>query len=328
MPATKHMITDVHAHYQPRALNAFMGRFGRETVVPRVPWTDQGEHLDERMRLMEEARVRMQILSPGTAHYFEDRANACEAAQIINDTFATVIEKYPSKLAAYISLPLPHVEASLRELERAARLPGMVGVTLHCSILGKSVAAAEFDSIYEELNRRSAILFLHPCRNGICSALINDYQLAECIGTSVEDSLAVLHMIVRGIPQRYPNIRVIAPHLGGMLPMLLERLDNQLPKVHADLVEPPSATARRFWYDTVSHGSPAALRCACTAFGAERLLPGSDFPFLLFHEEYTRTFTYVEAAGLSDLNVERILRRNADTLFGAALANPVAMRVP
>jgi len=312
------MITDVHAHFQPRVLNTFMGRFGRDTVVPRLPWTDTAEHLEERMRLMEEARVRMQILSPGTTHYFEDRADSCEAAQIINDTFATVIEKHPLKLAAYISLPLPHVEASLRELERAARLPGMVGVTFHCSILDKSVAAAEFEPIYEELNRRGSILFLHPCRNGICSPLVNDFQLAECVGTSIEDSLAVLHMIVRRIPQRYPNIRVIVPHLGGMLPMLLERLDNQLPKVHADLIEPPSATARRFWYDTVSHGSPAALRCACSAFGAERLLPGSDFPFLLFHEQYGRAFTYVETAEVPGLDVERILRGNAESLFGAA----------
>jgi hypothetical protein len=63
------------------------------------------------------------------------------------------------------------------------------------------------------------------------------------------------------------------------------------------LVEQPSVTARRFWYDTVSAGSAAALRCACTAVGAERLLSGSgNFPFLLFHEQYTRTFMYVDSA--------------------------------
>jgi predicted TIM-barrel fold metal-dependent hydrolase len=311
-----HTIIDVHAHYQPRALNAFMARFGRATVVPGVPWTDTTEHIEERARLMDGAGVAMQILSPGTAHYFDDRATSCEAAQIINDTFATFIEKHPRKLAAYISLPLPHIEASLRELERATRFRGMVGVTLHCSILDKSVAAVEFDPIYEELNRRGAILFLHPCRNGICSALINDYQLAESVGTSVEDSLAVLHMIVRRIPHRYPNIRVIVPHLGGMLPMLLERLDNQLPKVHPDLGEPPSVTARRFWYDTVSHGSRAALQCTYNAFGAERLLPGSDYPFMLFHQQYGHAFTYVEMAEIPALDAMRILHRNAQSLFG------------
>jgi predicted TIM-barrel fold metal-dependent hydrolase len=312
-------IIDVHAHYQPRALNEFMERFGRSTVVPSVPWTDTAEHVEERLRLMRVAGVRMQILSPGTAHYFGNRASACQAAQIINDTFASLIAQYPTQLAGFVSLPLPHIDASLRELERATQLRGMVGVTLHCSILNKSVAAKEFDPIYEELNRRRAVLFLHPCRNGICSSFINDFQLAEAVGTSVEDTLAVVHMIVRRLPHRYPHIRVIVPHVGGLLPMLLNRLDNQLPKAHGDLAESPSVTARRFWYDTISHGSIAALRCACEAFGAERLLPGSDYPFLLFHEQYGRAFTYVESAGLPSADVDRILRSNADTLFGDLL---------
>jgi 6-methylsalicylate decarboxylase len=309
-------IIDVHAHYQPEILDAFMGRFGRSTVLPQVPWTDATQHIEERIQLMNAAGVRMQILSPGTQHYFEDRAASCEAARIINDTFARLIEQHPKRLAAFVSLPLPHIEASLRELERACHLNGMLGVTLHCSILDKSVAAAEFDPIYEELNRRGAILFLHPCLNGICSSLINDYKLAEVFGTSAEDTLAVLHMIVRRIPHRYPNIRVIVPHLGGMLPMLLERLDNQLGKAHADLVERPSRSARRFWYDTVSHGSQAALQCALQAFGAERLLAGSDYPFLLLHEEYGRAFTYIERADVADSDVNRILSGNAQHLFG------------
>jgi 6-methylsalicylate decarboxylase len=309
------MIVDVHAHYQPRVLNEFMDRFGRGTLVPQVPWTDTAEHLEARMRLMDEAGVRMQVLSPGTAHYFANKADACEAAAIINDTFASIIEKFPLSLAAYISLPLPHVDAALRELERVAKFSGMVGVTLHCSILDKSVADPEFDALFEELNRRGAILFLHPCRNGVCSRLINDYQLAESIGTSIEDTLAVVHMIVRRIPHRYPKIRVIVPHLGGMLAMLLERLDNQLPKVHSDLVEQPSATALRFWYDTVSHGSVRALQCACKAFTAKRLLPGSDFPFLLFHEEYSRSFTYVENAEMRPGDMHQILHVNAPSLF-------------
>lgn len=309
-------IIDVHAHYQPRALNAFMGRFGQAIVIPNVPWTDTTEHIHERVRLMDRAHVRLQVLSPGTAHYFEDPESACEAVHILNDSFAQLAERLPTRFAAYISLPLPHIDASLRELDRSARLRGMVGVTLHCSILGKSVAAPEFDPIYEELDRRGSILFLHPCRNGICSALINDYQLAESVGTSVEDSLATLHMIVRRIPQRFPNIRIIVPHLGGILPMLLERLDNQLPKVHPHLPEPPSITARRFWYDTVSHGSRTALRCACDSLGGERLLPGSDYPFLLLHEPYERAFAYIEASAIPESDVTHILCTNAQRLFG------------
>ncbi|HEV7610775.1 MAG TPA: amidohydrolase family protein [Steroidobacteraceae bacterium] len=314
-------IIDVHAHFQPKTLNGFMERFNRATLVPEVPWTDSAEHVEERVRLMDDAGVRMQILSPGTAHYFKDVGNSRTAAQVLNDSFALFTARFPSKFAAYISLPLPHIEASLRELERVASVPGMVGVTVHCSILDRSIAGSEFDPIYEELNRRATILFLHPCRNGICSALINDYQLAESVGTSIEDSLAVIHMIVRRIPQRFPNIRIIVPHLGGMLPMILNRLDNQLPKAHPTLAEPPSVSARRFWYDTVSHGSRAALRCACDALGSERLLPGSDYPFLLLHQPYRNAFTYIETSASSQQDVARILQENAQNLFGRLLVS-------
>lgn len=312
-------IIDIHAHYQPRSLNAFMARFGQSIEVPHVPWTDASEHIEERLRLMRVAEVGLQILSPGSSHYFEDRTAASDAAQLINDSFGDLASRFPAQIATYASLPLPHIDISLRELDRTMRMPGFFGVTLHCSILDKSIADSAFDPIYEELNRRRAILFLHPCRNGLCSAQINDYQLGESVGTSIEDTLAVLHMIVRHIPHRYPDIRIIVPHLGGLLPMLLERLDSQMTRAHPTLPEPPSASARRFWYDTVSHGSVAALRCARDAFGGDRLLPGSDYPFMLFRNDYKHAFSYVEAAGLPSTETERILRRNASALFGVPL---------
>jgi 6-methylsalicylate decarboxylase len=98
--------------------------------------------------------------------------------------------------------------------------------------------------------------------------------------------------------------------------MLLNRLDNQVPAVHQNLSEKPSITARRFWYDTVGHGSHAALRCACEAFGPEHLVPGSDYPVLLPFESYAKTFSYIRETGLPDDVVEQILHRSATALFG------------
>src|ERR1700723_3775387 len=85
----------------------------------------------------------------------------------------------------------------------------------------------EHEPIYAELNRRGAILFVHPSTNGACSPFINDYKFTAAVGTSIEDACFVLHMIAKQIPHRYPNIRFIVPHLGGPIPMLLNRLDKQ-----------------------------------------------------------------------------------------------------
>lgn len=83
----------------------------------------------------------------------------------------------------------------------------------------------------------------------------------------------------------------------------------------ADLPERPSITARRFWYDSVGHGSAAALRCAVEAFGAERILPGSDYPVLLPFESYRETFAHLHHADLPEADVRRIVSDNAIKLF-------------
>ena len=106
------------------------------------------------------------------------------------------------------------------------------------------------------------------------------------------------------------------PHLGGIIPMQLQRLDNQAPSQYRDLPERPSVTARRFYYDTVGHGSPAALLCAWKAFGADHLVAGSDYPVLLPFETYRQTFHYVREAGLPAADAERILEHNAQIVLG------------
>lgn len=309
---------DVHAHVIPRSLIEFLARFGRGQVPPGLPTaTDSERDVEARIERMDEAGVRTQILSPPPAVYLQNEPDAIEAARLANDAQTELVRKYPGRFAAYISLPLPHVDASLKELVRGLDHLGMAGVTMLCSVIDKSVADPTFDPIYEEMNRRGTVLFFHPCLTGICSPMINDFGLAHPVGPLLEDTVAVLHLIVRRIPSRFPNIRMIVPHFGGALPLMLERLDHQLPWHHPMLSEAPSITAKRFWYDTVAHGSQTALSCACRAFGAERLVPGSDYPVQLVHGHYRDAFTYIEHSALAPKEIDLILHRNARVLFPA-----------
>jgi hypothetical protein len=98
--------------------------------------------------------------------------------------------------------------------------------------------------------------------------------------------------------------------------MLLNRLDKQGQRDHPNLAEPPSVTARKFWYDTVCYGSKAAFACALEAFGADHLVPGSDSPVLQDYEAYKETFAYIERLGLPKADAGRILHHNVQTLFG------------
>lgn len=305
------MLIDVHAHQFPDRYTALMAQHGRQLLGVLT-----GAPLEQRIAHMDEAQVDMQVLSPSNLMpYLEDEAHAWHAARILNDGYAELSHRLPDRFKAYVSLPLPHVEASLREMERGLDELGLAGITLGCSILNRSVTDNEFEPLYREMNRRRAVLFFHPMVNGICSPMITDFGLEGAAGTTIEDTVVVLQMIVRQIPHRYPDIKMIVPHLGGLIPMLLNRMDNQIAALRRDLPEKPSVTARRFWYDTVGHGSYAALRCACEALGPERLVTGSDYPVLLAYESYAKTFSYIRDAGLDATAAEHILHRNARMLF-------------
>src|SRR6185312_6906602 len=177
------MICDVHAHYLPKAFSDFMGdRFsprigvGTPTGIAKHPVSDSPIDIQGRLELMDAAGVGMQILSPHRPPYLPDEAECVRALHLLNDGYAELVRRHPGRLASYVMLPLPHIDASLREMGRGFDELGCVGVNMNISCLGRSVAEAEFEPIYAELNRRGAILFVHPAVTGICSPFITDYK--------------------------------------------------------------------------------------------------------------------------------------------------------
>jgi predicted TIM-barrel fold metal-dependent hydrolase len=318
------MIVDIHAHYFPKAYNDILLRIGGrslpETARPitaRPMRNDDASAIPTRLEQMDDAGVQTQILSPAASPpYAEKEADAVAAARLINDAYAELAQKYPGRFNAVVSLPLPHIDASLREMERGLDQLGMRGVSMTCSCFDRSTAEAEFEPLYAEMNRRRTVLNYHPIQNGICSPMINDYKFTVSVGASLEDAAIVLHLIARQVPKRYPNITYVVPHLGGLIPMQLQRLDNQVPRQYPDLPERPSVTARRFFYDTVGHGSHAALLCAWKAFGADQIVAGSDYPVLMAFETYRQTFHYVAECGLPGADVDKILHHNAQRVLG------------
>ncbi len=319
------MIIDVHAHCTPRAYTELQARLGpRRRGVPYPtapgltppPTTDAEDDIQARVALMDAADVQMQVLSVPDGPYFTNPDDATEGAHLVNDSLAAIVGAYPDRFAAYAVLPLPHVDASLRELRRALDDLGMHGVIMACSIQRtRSPAEAEFEPIYEELNRRGSVLYFHPSGNGLCSPFLNDYGLTYAAGAPMEDTTIVTHLMARAIPSRYPDIKIVVAHYGGALPMLLQRLDHEAPPRVPGLAEAPSITARRLYYDTVGHGSPIALQAAWKAFGAEHLMAGSDYPVTLYFEPYRANFDFIRDSELPADDVEKILNGTARGLL-------------
>jgi aminocarboxymuconate-semialdehyde decarboxylase len=317
--AKKGMRIDIHAHVWTDDYLDLMQSYGNtDTGTQRGKGAGLGQaEMDKRFALMEANRVEMQILSIcPQAPDFDNKEHAVNAARKANDLYAEVVNRWPKKFKAFAAVPLPHVDEALKELDRALGQLKMVGVTITTFIGSRSIADPAFAPFYEELNRRGTVLYIHPSGNGLNSPFISPFHLTWAIGAPIEDTVSVMHLIEAGLPQRYPKLKIVNSHLGGMIPMVLQRLDNISTWEHP-LPEKPSITAKRMWYDSVGHGHPPALRAAVDSLGADRIVLGSDYPYE-GGELFNRAIVYIREAGLKPEVVEKILDRNAAAVLGLA----------
>jgi 6-methylsalicylate decarboxylase len=242
-----------------------------------------GAELAARLRLMDRAGVDMQVLSAcPQSPYAEDAAKAVAAARFVNGQYAGLAERYGDRFRAFAALPMPHIDASVAEMRQALGELHMTGIAMNTSVLGH--------------------------------ALIGDYHLTWMVGAPVEDTISIMQLITHGIPARYPNIKIINSHLGGALPMLLQRADDQYRWEAPGTPERPSVAARRMWYDTVGHGHVPALRCAIDSFGADRLLLGTDFPYEN-GDTFARAIDYISDPQIDAGAARAILEQNAGALL-------------
>jgi aminocarboxymuconate-semialdehyde decarboxylase len=315
------MRIDVHAHYWTDDYLDMVADLGKtDTDTQRGTGAGGGAELDARLRLMDRARVDMQVLSAAPQlPYGSDPQQARAAARFVNDQYAELVSKHHDRFRAFAATPMPHISESIGEMGRALDELGMVGVVMNTTFLDQALADPRFEPVFAELDRREAVLYLHPAGNSACTPLIRDFSLTWMVGAPVEDTISTMQLITRGIPSRYPNIKIINSHLGGALPMLLQRADNQYLWEYPDTPELPSAAARRMWYDTVGHGHVPALRCAVESFGADRLLLGTDFPYEA-GDIFVRAVDYISASGIPDDQAEAILEHNATDLMGIGSA--------
>jgi aminocarboxymuconate-semialdehyde decarboxylase len=315
------MRIDVHAHYYPSALNDLLQRVAgvqRERGLEAVPGLSLHVPIDEQLELMDNAGIQRMVLSLGnTPPYYADEQVATSVARGCNDLYVDLHTRHPSRFNAFIGVPLPHVDAALVELERGLSMPGVVGLGIGSSVMGKPLDDPAFDAFFAELDRRGTVTFIHPLGlgGGPNSA---DFGLTWMIGSRFEDTIAMARLILSGLTLRYPNIRFIIPHLGGTLTLFLQRMDNvasrqgwsqKHPEAHGLM---PSDLARRFWFDTVNE-QHSALRCACETFGIERIMLGTDWPMLA--PNMVKHFVDYVTEALPAADAEAVLDRNAAALL-------------
>jgi predicted TIM-barrel fold metal-dependent hydrolase len=309
---------DVHAHYFPVEYLDRLDLYGAGRITAfmrKMNLAFAGSSgIADHLRNMDASQVDLQILSvSGMLPYFEKERDAVDAARFANDIYAGLMREFPKRFAAFACTPLPHARAAIEETRRALDDLGMVGVTAGTFVLGKSIADAAFDEWFAELNRREAALFIHPIGGSLGSEFIESSKLVWPVGAPLEDTVCMLQFMQANFPLRFPDVKIILPHLGGFAPFLSARLDQLKDHFLSDSAIAPSVQAKYFWYDTVN-ANPASLRMTQQLVGTDHLLFGTDYPFWR-DDAFKLCVDYISEAGLPKDDVERIFSGNVEKLL-------------
>ncbi|MCL6593478.1 MAG: amidohydrolase [Alicyclobacillus sp.] len=289
---------DVHSHFIPpavldwlRANPARVSAVWEERMPGKAPfltvngkWSFElkAEFHDAELYLQAQrtAGVERTLVSPVPQLflYEADPAVTTEVAQVYNQALTDWTQKHPDQLRALATLPLNAPEKAAAMLERALN-DGLMGAIIGPGVAGKLLSDAAFTPVWEVAHTRNAVLFLHPLLNE--DPRIQRHRMPNLIGVPWETTLTALDLILSGQLDRFPGARVLLAHGGGFLPYQLGRYQKgyeSWPPVRTSLQASPVEYLRRFYYDNVLW-HPAALQFLQAVAGADRVLPGSDFPF-------------------------------------------------
>ena len=237
---------------------------------------------------------------------------ASEGARICNDAVAELCARHSDRFVGIASLPLNDVAAAIAELERAMSELDLRGVFLPSHVDGVPLDDARFEPFYARAAELGAPLVLHPTVPTWAGA-ISDHSMIPMAGFMIDTSFAMLRLILGGAMERHPQLKVVHPHCGGVLPYLMVRVVEQTEvkrRGREHITQSPRETYRRVYLDLVSP-SQLAVNFALDFAGAGNLLFGSDHPWVTIDA----IMQYVSALDCSEADMARILGGNARDLF-------------
>ena len=280
-------IIDVHAHVYPegcfqevlKARGDFRlvdGPRGpsllyRDTHVMSMP--AEQDNLPKRLASMDESGINVAVLSVGALNIGWAGVADAAAARFVNDGLAAVCRKHPTRFRFVAVLPSAKDGEMARELDRALEM-GAAGVGIATRIGDFELQAPEVRGFWREVNRRKLMVLVHPTCP--CDAPQNDPGTFLSVGYPGETAMAATKLALSGVLEECPDVKIVWSHLGGGLPMILDRIDRGYQRF-SNCPHPPSYYLRRCYFDTACVHGPA-LECARATWGVGTLVFGSDVP--------------------------------------------------
>ena len=294
------MKIDIYCHLFPRKFYDRMLTLPEKgsTIKKRVSEIPSLVDLDIRFRFMDLFGDYVQVpsLPAPPIEAIADPQQAPELAELANDGVAELVAKHTKRFAGFVAaLPMNNPEAAVKEAERAVKKLGAAGVQIYTNVNGRPLDEPEFLPIFQKMAELDRPIWVHPARGAgfpdYQTEQKSKYELWWVFGWPYETSIFMARIVFAGYFDRFPRLKIITHHLGGMVPYFSGRTGaglDQLGSRTADedltvyarrLKKRPQDYFKMFYADTATFGSGAAVRCGLDFFGVDRVLFASDSPF-------------------------------------------------
>jgi predicted TIM-barrel fold metal-dependent hydrolase len=300
---------DVHHHmFPPFYVKAMEDQLRAGGFNPR-PWTPMTS-----LDMMDKHGISTAFVSPVQRLVMDSMSDRSEKGRSLarqsNEYCAQMVKDYPGRFGFFAALPLPDTEGSLKEIAYSLDTLKADGIALWTSYMDKWMGDPSFAPVYEELNRRSAVVFVHPARASCCRNLAGQSGIIEY---DIDTARAIDSLLFDGTVAKNPNVRFIFSHSGGAFPVLAARIVDDFPKNRA--ANAPNGVEHEFkklYFDTAHAGRAAALDALKDVVPVSQIMYGSDAPI----RNYELTDDWlVQYAGFSEDDWKAINRGNAERLF-------------
>lgn len=269
---------DLHHHFLPQR---YMAEEQKRTSVMHGNTNMLGWTAEASLEQMDKAGIDFAFASSSTPGvWYGDMALGRRLAREWNDAAAEVIRKYPTRFGLFAPIPLPDTEGSLIEIGYALDTLKADGIGLLANFEGKWLGDPSFTPVLEELNRRKAIVYVHPTFTPCCTNTVPGLTM-QTLEFPFETTRTIVSLVTSGTTTRLPDIRWIFAHNGGATPMLIGRIEELGHRaIGKNFPAGMRAELRKFYYDTASAWNDGAMAALLNIVAPSHVFFGSDYPFL------------------------------------------------
>ncbi len=271
--------------------------------------------VERRLADMAKMRITHQVVAPapGQQHYWAEPALLDQLSRLQNEHVAAMCGANPRAFSGLGTLPMTAPDLAIATATHGVESLGLKGFQIDTRAGAMELSDPALDPLWARLEKLDTAVMLHPL--GFSDGMrLSPFFMVNTVGNPMEEVIAANHLILGGVLDRHPGLRIKIVHGGGFYPFLIGRLDHawkRRPEVRKLTAEPPSAYLTRMWYDTVVF-DPAILRMLVSLVGAERVMLGSDYPFDMGDMD---PLGMLESCGFSAEDTAQIASRTARDFF-------------